>query len=535
MIGCDNRNTNELLDSAENLQSEFPDSAISLLKRIDINDINSESQKARHAFLYTHITTLNSGFALSDSTINIAVSHYRKEGASWELLMSLLYQSNYFLNNRQYDKSMMCLLEAEELFTEYNDDFAKGFYYMNMGGLYQQYFNLSKSADAYHQAAKYFEKANVPSVWFTMACFFEGTIYASSATFYHKAIPLLEKAKEMASISDDRIVTLCQGMLFMLYVNTMQIDNASIIAESLHDKVIPNNLHTEIYGAMSYLYLYNHDKTNHLKYLDLAEKHTKNAADSAIFYNYKAQAALLDNDHKSAFDFTQKAHQLKDKTTLQRLETPLMTTHRDYLKRELENSKKLQKSERQRNIAIIISVILLAIAVISYLRHLNKKKQHKIDEYANCIIELQTALKNENSVASELIQSLYKNHFKILNGISDSFFNQSNDAKGQKYVYNEVKYLIEQFSKDKKTMQELENIVNRCCNNIMIKLREELPEWDETDYRQLCYHYAGFSGKLISILLGKSQANVYMRKSRLKDKILQSDIDHKSEFLEYLS
>lgn len=97
-----------------------------------------------------------------------------------------------------------------------------------------------------------------------------------------------------------------------------------------------------------------------------------------------------------------------------------------------------------------------------------------------------------------------------------------------------MRYLIEQFSKDKKTLQELEDIVNKCCNNVMRKLREEIPTFDEIDYRQLCYHYAGFSGKLISILLDKSQANIYMRKSRLKEKIQQTISPSQKEILEYL-
>lgn len=38
----------------------------------------------------------------------------------------------------------------------------------------------------------------------------------------------------------------------------------------------------------------------------------------------------------------------------------------------------------------------------------------------------------------------------------------------------------------------------------MEKLRTEVPTLEEEDYHQLCYHYAGFSGKLISLLLEKN-------------------------------
>ena len=158
-----------------------------------------------------------------------------------------------------------------------------------------------------------------------------------------------------------------------------------------------------------------------------------------------------------------------------------------------------------------------------------------MDEYIGIIAELQSEMLKSNSVTTELINTLYKDKYKFLNVISDSIFTHTDDAKGQRLVYNEMNQLIYQFSKDKNTIQELEKTVNRCCNNVMAKLREELPTLDEVDYLQLCYHYAGFSGKLISLLLNKSQANVYMRKSRLKEKISQSDIKNKEEILAFLS
>lgn len=172
--------------------------------------------------------------------------------------------------------------------------------------------------------------------------------------------------------------------------------------------------------------------------------------------------------------------------------------------------------------------------VILLLRRKNKNKQRKIDEYIGIIAELQFEMQKSNSVTTELINSFHKDKYKFLNVISDSIFTHTDDVKGQRLVYNEMNHLISQFSKDKNTIQELENTVNRCCNNVMAKLREELPMLDEIDYLQLCYHYAGFSGKLISLLLNKSQANVYMRKSRLKEKIQQSNIKNKEEILAYL-
>ena len=138
------------------------------------------------------------------------------------------------------------------------------------------------------------------------------------------------------------------------------------------------------------------------------------------------------------------------------------------------------------------------------------------------------------TLASKLLQNSFKDQFKFLNSIGDTIFNQTSDVKGLKIAYNEMKLIVDRF-KDKKTVQELEVLVNKYCDNVMETLRAEVLQIHEEDYRQLCYHYAGFSGKLISLLLEKSQSNVYLRKSRLKEKIIQINPQNIDVILRYLS
>lgn len=84
-----------------------------------------------------------------------------------------------------------------------------------------------------------------------------------------------------------------------------------------------------------------------------------------------------------------------------------------------------------------------------------------------------------------------------------------------------MKKLIERFRKDKNLQKELEILVDEYCNGVISKLRLELPELENDEIMQLCFHCAGFSGKLIGLIFQKSQANIYMRKTRLKKKILE--------------
>ena len=88
------------LDRVETLIDELPDSAMSILKTIDGNVINIESQNARYALLYTTALKWNSIQVTNDSLINIAVNYYRYNGDARRLCRSLILKSEININNK---------------------------------------------------------------------------------------------------------------------------------------------------------------------------------------------------------------------------------------------------------------------------------------------------------------------------------------------------------------------------------------------------------------------------------------------------
>lgn len=535
---CTDKNFNEQLNQAESLIDINTDSALHILDNINLKDISAESQKAKYILLSTHIKA-KLGMSLTDSTINITANYYKNHGNTKEQVLSLLYQSNYLINKSQLDKAMLNLLQVEDLLTKFDDYYAKGYHNLLLGAIYAYYYDFKNASVAYTHAYTHFKRLENGLLFQTLIKLFEGMMYYNLAISYEKSITLIKHAKTDAEkLNEETLITLCNSLLIVMYVETKQLNEAFKLAEYINDKKdlkLANNIHAPLYSSLAYLYHLKGNLNMSSHYMNLATQTAQDKKENTNTYlNRLMDIAVLDKNYKKAYQLSLQSRENSYNKMLKLLERPLMTSQRDYLKKELEQNKTIQHVEKQRNIAVILSILLIAIAAILYLRHLNKNKQNKLNEYADAIIELQLTLQENKSAASELIETLYKDQFKILNGISDSFFNQNNDAKGQKYVYNQVRYLIEQFSKDKKSLQELEDIVNKCCNNVMRKLREEIPTFDEIDYRQLCYHYAGFSGKLISILLDKSQANVYMRKSRLKEKIQQTISPSQKEILEYL-
>ena len=268
--------------------------------------------------------------------------------------------------------------------------------------------------------------------------------------------------------------------------------------------------------------------------MQIAKEKAEDNGDSVFIKVNIAKIAAIKKDYQYAYENLCDAKVLENKAVRKRLEHPILTMQKDYLEKELEFNRYKQQSQLKISVLIGILVLLFCTTIILYLRHIIKRREFKISEYSDVIIELRNKQIKNESIVSELLQNSFKDQFKFLNSIGDTIFNQTSDVKGLKIAYNEMKLIVDRF-KDKKTVQELEVLVNKYCDNVMETLRAEVPQFHDDDYRQLCYHYAGFSGKLISLLLEKSQSNVYLRKSRLKEKIIQINPQNIDVILRYLS
>ncbi|MBQ2838391.1 MAG: hypothetical protein IJE73_01940 [Muribaculaceae bacterium] len=522
------------MDKAEELMNEKPDSALIILNGLDKTKGLNDSQNARYALLYSQALDKNYIDETNDSLINIAVEYYNENGTAKEKFLSLYYQGRIYYNAQNYAKSILAYTKAEQLIDEFEDDFIKGLLYTQLGFIYEKYYDYSKALNSYQLSYQYYDKANKYSHC-RYAKYNEATIYAilphdlnNTINTYYRII------KEAENANDTTLVSVCLSDLIVYLTQNEQFEKANSLLDSLISNYSIKNKTSDFFSATALLYVYNSNIKLSSEYMQIAKEKAEDNGDSVFIEINKAKIAALKKDYKSAYENLCDAKVLENKAVRKRLEHPIIAIQKDYLEKELEFNKYKQKSQMQTSIFIGLIIFLFGITIFIYLRNLIKKREYKISEYADFIEELQQKHQENKNIVSELLQNSFKEQYKVLNSIGDTIFNQTNDPKGQKIVYNEVKYIVERF-KEKKTFQELEVLVNKYCDNVMEKLRTEVPTLEEEDYHQLCYHYAGFSGKLISLLLEKKQSNIYLRKSRLKEKIIQINPQNTDIILGYLA
>lgn len=258
-------------------------------------------------------------------------------------------------------------------------------------------------------------------------------------------------------------------------------------------------------------------------------------------YNILANLHIKNKNIDDAYNAMIMSTKLSD--SIRKLQTPQeirqLSSIYNYQIRERENNKLKQKAQKH-SLYLYITIsgicILVLLLFIFYQQSRQKihKKQQLIDNYAETILELRDLINSNASSHSVIINELFEGRFSILNDIGNTFADLSGSITDQKLLYKEVKEIISRFE-NPKTLTELEQIINRYKNNLMQKFRDDYPSLSNDEYQQVCYHYAGFSPKFISLLMHQKYPTIYKRRTRIKEKIMASDSAHKEELIANLN
>ena len=112
------------------------------------------------------------------------------------------------------------------------------------------------------------------------------------------------------------------------------------------------------------------------------------------------------------------------------------------------------------------------------------------------------------------LHGLLENRFALIDSLCQTYYETQGSKTERKAIVDKVKREIESVRTD--SISDMEQAVNDCRDNILIKVKECFPDIKTEDYQLLVYLACGLSTRTISLLLGESVPVIYKRKSRLK-------------------
>lgn len=178
-------------------------------------------------------------------------------------------------------------------------------------------------------------------------------------------------------------------------------------------------------------------------------------------------------------------------------------------------------------LVMVLTGVIAAGGAVFVIVHRRFVQKHREIEELSLLIAERT---DRNLELEAKVDALYGSRLDTLNMLCNEYFEKSESDKLKLTLYNEVEKHILAL-RDTKSIAELEGIVNTFLDNILIRIREQLPELNKNDRIFLTYLYAGFSPRAVCIFTNIKIKNFYNRRSRLKDRILASDAQDKEYFV----
>lgn len=193
----------------------------------------------------------------------------------------------------------------------------------------------------------------------------------------------------------------------------------------------------------------------------------------------------------------------------------------------------LRNEKMSKMVIVMVALLLLVFSFLWYRLHLKahrKEMEMKMMEAEN-IRHILKVTKEDASAMQQSVNQLFEQKFKSIDELCNTYYVYQGSQNERTKIYNNVIGLISNLSKDKKTIAELEVFVNTYKNNLMADFRAEYPMLKDEDYLLFLYIVVDFSARALSILIGESLPVVYNRKSSLKRKIQQGESIMKERFL----
>ena len=528
LVGCSKNPITQRLADVESVMDLHPDSALSLLDSISQEDLKDNESNALYALLRSQALDKNYIDVTNDSLINIAVDFFSQKDLSVERMKAFYYLGCVQYNAKLYAQANVSFSLSEKDAVRLNDNFYLGLINRAKMNIYNATYNHNEELYHAKKSYEYFYKTQ-QSLYIAYAQYSNGIAKYNQRKFDEALSDFISLRKLAINLADKELEINTLYNIVSIYIEKRKIEEAISTLYYIRDS-LNFELSAEQNYDMAYVYAIKGKVDSTLFYMNKG-----NFENNSIKCKYrKYQIARELKHYDEALKDFETISAMQDSIFREILEESVIAYERDYIR---EQSKFAQyKFEAQRKFSIIIfsAVICVLFLILVVILKQMKIRKIEISKYMDQVCELQdniTAHNKKISKMNELVTKLFNDKFNFIDNLSNTYYARHNTSSEQISIYKEVKKAIDQISANKYTRTELERIINECKDNLMEKMRTQLPHFREVDFQLLSYIIVGFSNRAMSVFLDIKIDNLYNRIYRLKERIAVSEAPDRDIFL----
>lgn len=442
---------------------------------------------------------------------------------------------------RRYSEAMEAYSKAETMALKAEDYHSLGTIYQKIAHTYNATGGHTEEIAYLDKALEAFEKAGKP--YNSLYVYLEGGIARYNFQDYASAEKVFRNTMFQAHQAADTLLeAACLEAYAALCLETSRQDPElaiSMLARKANELKCP--LTCEDRGMLAYAYALTGNTAEASEWIAKALQTAETPSETAQIKFREYQVAVRAGKTDEALEALEEVMEHSNSMQAATLRRSVESARKEYQAHQLEISQHRLRTTRLAIAFIILLAFAAVFALIGYIRYrrleaakaLAEEKAER-EKYMTIAEELQARLKTASKrLPSEKHMSIAR--FDLLERLCEQYYVYEGTANLQAKILKEVKSVIDGLREDPKAVKGLEMMLDRNCNNLVSRLREQMPKMKSDDIKLFIFAASGFSSTTISTILEKDKGIIYNRIWRLKGKISASEAPDKEEFVDAIN
>lgn len=525
-MGCGNRAAVKgVLDSAEAIMNERPDSALVLLENIDSSAVRGRATAARYSLLRSMALDKNVIDTADISIILPAVRYYERKGDDLSKARTFFYYGRVLQNGGDNEAALEAVSKAELYADRTGDLYLQGLIADCKGRIYESSDELDEALQHYVQAADAFRSLNLRINEMYMLEMISGIYVLSNDS--EKALEYAQDARNIALETGDasEIISTTLDVALAFYVGgdfQKALSELTGAADVYFSSVIPSSF----YMLLSQIFLSMGDIASARDYAMLQLEIEKASAPSSAIYALLEKIEYAAGNYKLSCEYYDKCLDAMDIQRQIEYEESVHEADMRYKNGELREIIKAQEKHLRDIIIIwslaIVSVAAIGLAAVQMRRRQLQKNEAEINEYRNKISTLQeySALleKVKNSVPEK--NELINHQVEVLSKLMSILVRTQSKMKPPEY-----REFVELVRKRSAGGDEILNTLRSTFDiqypEVKGWLRDEHLSEKDMDIYMLTN--LGCSASVTAYIIGTTEGYIFNRRSMLRKKFGLTD------------
>ena len=533
LVACNRHSKHwETLIQVESFIVQRPDSALTVLERIDTEELSSKEEKAKHALLLSMAFDKNVIDKTDFEVLQPAIDYYNDKGSATDKLRTCYYQGRIYENQGNLAQAMTCFCEGIEQGSGSEDLLTMANLYYSQGRIHALLFEWDKQCDVTLRAAELYKAVGRQNSYYK--CLYQVLNACTQKEDYEQAERYIGLLKaDLHLINPSIMADFYSAYTTHVARHSTPEKIRQVLGEYL--SLVPEKELDHSSIAFAYFELGEYDAA-----LDAINKDT-------ILDNYNAQTRHLvliadiyrkKGEYKLAFEAYDTYLVIRDKKLydIYQSDTKFMEE-----KHSLE-MQKAKETEAKDRLTIIVLVCIIVLMVLLYILNLIRKRL-KDSRRKNALLE------SEKAHYEQMYNEVLAERNALDEMIADSSIKEETMEiiKKRLGVLNTiiVSHLSEKGTDVKRANEELEKLIadrNDFIKSTRLTLEENYPHFfaylhdkglEEFEIDFCCLYAIGLKGKEIKTYTNLSRHYKDSSEVRQKLGLVESDTNL-SNFLQKL-